>query len=185
VTDTREHLSDADLLDALEGGPGGASARHLAACSACAARLAEAREGLALARAASVPEPPAVYWQSFPRRVAEHLDAAGPQRRPWGGWLWPAFATAAALVVAVLLVPRPVPEPPVPPATTPARALAAWSALPAAEKDPALPVLEALGPDLDPALDCGGVAECVAELSDEESQDLVRLLRPGVKDSPL
>jgi hypothetical protein len=181
VKGTLDHLSDESLMDALDGAPGGAAARHLAACAACAARLAEAREGLALALGASIPEPPALYWQFFPRQVAARLGAAGPSRRPWRGWLWPALATATALVAAVLFVPGPVPEPP----PSPPRTLAAWSALPPAEQDPGLPALQALGPDLDPALECGGVAECVGELSDEESQDLVQLLRPGRKDSSL
>jgi hypothetical protein len=181
VKDALDHLSDESLMDALDGAPGGAAARHLASCAACAARLAEARQGLALTRGAFVPEPPALYWQSFPRQVAARLEAAGPSGRPWRGWLWPALATATALVAAVLFVPRPVPEP----SPSPPRTLAAWSALPPADQDPALPALQALGPDLDPALECGGVAECVTELSDEESQDLVQLLRPGVKDSSL
>ena len=181
MKDALGHLSDESLMDALDGPPGGAAARHLAACPGCAARLAEAREGLALVQAVEIPEPPAFYWQSFPRKVAARLAAEGRSVRPWRGWLWPALAAAGALVAAVLLVPRPVPAPP----PSPPRTLAAWSALPPAEEDPALPALQALGPDLDPALECAGVAECVAELSDEESQDLVQLLQPGVKDSSL
>jgi len=182
VKDALEHLSDESLIDALEGAPGGPAARHLAGCAACTARLAEAREGLALARGVEIPEPPALYWQSFPRQVAARLAATGPSGRPWHGWLWPALATAVALVAAVLFVPRPVPEP----SPSPPRTLAAWSALPPDEQDPALRALQGLGPDLDdPALECGGVAECIADLSDEESQDLVQLLRPGVKDSSL
>lgn len=176
-----DHLSDESLMDALDGAPGGDAARHLSACAACATRLAEVREGLALVQGVGIPEPPGLYWQSFPRKVAARLAAEGPSGRPWRGWLWPALVAAGALVAAVLLVPRPVPAP----APSPPRTLAAWSALPPAEQDPALPALQALGPDLDPALECGGVAECVAELSDEESQDLVRLLQPVMKDSSL
>jgi hypothetical protein len=46
-------------------------------------------------------------------------------------------------------------------------------------------VLQALGPELDPALECGGVAECLADLTEEESEDMVQALRASVKESRL
>jgi hypothetical protein len=164
-----------DVLEEAEGGPAGA---HLAACAACAARLAEAKGGLALAHAVDVPEPPPFYWQSFRRQVAGRVESAAGVRA-WRGWLLPGFAAAVAVAAVLILGPRPS-QGPVPP---PARPLPAWSALPPAEEDPGLPVLQALGPELDPGLDCVGLAECLAELSDEESADLVRALRPAVKES--
>ena len=175
------HLTDETLMDVLDGAQGGDAARHVALCASCAERLAVAREGLALARAAEVPEPPGLYWQSFPRRVAARLEAAGPAPRRWRGWLLPTFATAVALAAAVAIVPRQAPEAP----PSPARTLAAWSALPPPEADPGLPVLQAVASEVDPALECGGLAECLADLSDEESQDLVQMLRPVVKDGSL
>jgi hypothetical protein len=181
VTIDGRHLTDQELMDVLDGALGGAAPRHAAACASCGERLAEAREGLALARAADVPEPPALYWQAFPRRVAARLEAAGPSPRRWRGWLIPTFATAVALAAAVAIVPRHAPEAP----PSPAHALAAWSALPPAEADPGLPVLQAVASDPDPTLECGGLAECLADLSDEESQDLVQMLRPTVKDGSL
>ena len=39
--------------------------------------------------------------------------------------------------------------------------------------------------DVVPAVECSGLAECLVDLSDEESRDLVRTLRPGVKASLL
>jgi hypothetical protein len=173
------HLNDETLMDVLDGAQGGPAPRHVAECASCAARLAEAKGGLDLARAAGVPEPPALYWQSFPRRVAARLDSEEPPR--WRGWLLPTFATAVALAAAVAILPRQAPEAP----PSPARTLAAWSALPPPEADPGLPVLQALGPDLDPALECGGLAECLADLSDEESEDLLQMLRPAVDDGSL
>jgi hypothetical protein len=168
-------------MDVLDGAQGGPAARHAEECASCAARLAEARDGLALARAAAdVPEPPALYWQSFPRRVAARLDAA-PSPRRWGGWLLPTVATAVALAGVIAIVPRPAPEAP----PSPAHTLAPWSALPPAESDPGLPVLQAAASDLDAAEDCGSLAECLADLSDEESQDLVRMLSPALKDGSL
>ena len=180
MTSDGRHLNDESLMDVLDGAQGGSAARHVALCASCAERLAEAREGLSLARAAEVPEPPALYWQSFPRRVAARLEAAGPSPRRWR-WLVPTVATAVALAAVVAIVPRQVPEA----RPSPAHTLAAWSALPPAEADPGLPVLQAVASDLDPALECGGLAECLADLSDEESQDLVQMLRPAVKDGSL
>jgi hypothetical protein len=180
VTSDGRHLSDEALMDVLDGAQGGASARHVAACESCAGRLAEAREGLALARAAEVPEPPGLFWQTFPRRVAAEV-ATEPARRRWRGWIVPTFATAVALAAVVAIIPRHSIETPPSPAPT----LAAWSALPPAEADPGLPVLQAVAADPDPALECGGLAECLADLSDEESADLVQMLRPAVKDGSL
>jgi hypothetical protein len=112
--------------------------------------------------------------------VAARLPA-GPSPSRWRGWVLPAFATAVALAAAIAIVPRgPVQAPP-----SPAHTLAAWSALPPAEADPGLPVLQAVASDLDPALECGGLAECLADLSDEESQDLVQMLGPAGKDGSL
>jgi hypothetical protein len=167
-------------MDALEGAPRGATAEHLASCAECMARVAEAREGLVLTRAATLPEPPALYWESFPRQVARRLDEPAASRS-WRLWLLPGAAATVMAVIAVLsFLPRPAPE-----RTPPPRTLAAWSALPAAEEDPGLPVLQALGPDLAPAVECSGVADCLADLSDEETQALARTLRPDVKASLL
>jgi hypothetical protein len=181
VTSDGRHLTDEALMDVLDGAQGGSAARHAAVCASCAERLAEARAGLALARIAEVPEPPGLYWQSFPRRVAARLQSAPPSPRRWRAWLVPTLATALALAAAVAIVPRPAPEP----SPSPAGTLAAWSALPPPEADPGLPVLQAVASDLDPALECGGLAECLADLSDEESDDLVQMLRPALKDSSL
>ena len=169
------HLTDERLMDLVDGAREREAERHAAECADCAARLAEAREGLALARTAEVPEPAGLYWQSFRKKVADRVGSAASSPR-WRGWLVPVFAATVALAAVVSLLPRQAPEAPPSPALT----LAPWSPLPAADTD--LPVLQALGPDLDPALDCGGLAECLADLSDEESQDLVRMLRPAVKD---
>jgi hypothetical protein len=184
------HLSDEALMDVLEGGERGTTAGHAASCADCAARLAEARQGLELTRAATVPDPPGAYWESFPRQVARSI-AASPSRRPWGLWLVPGLAVAAAAVLAVALAVRPWaggPAPSSPLAANPDRPsepLPAWSPLPVSEEDPGLPVLQALGPEVVSAVECVGLAECLAVLSDEECQDLVQALRAGVKESRL
>jgi len=188
--ETVRHLSDETLMDALESAAGGAVAEHLAACPACTARLEEARIGLELTREAAVPEPPGIYWQSFPRQVARRIDAA-PAARAWPAWTagtWIARGLAATVAVGGALVFLAMPgqrREPSPAPTTAAQTLPAWSPLPAAEEDPGLPVLQALGPAVIPAVECSGVADCLADLSDEESQDLVDSLRASVKETVL
>jgi hypothetical protein len=180
------HLSDEALMDALEDAGRGPAAEHLASCAGCAARLAEARAGLELTHAAStVPEPPGLYWESFPRQVARRIDA-GAAVRPWGTWVARGLATAVAAGAALVILARPpMHREPSPAGRLAAQTLPAWSPLPVAEEDPGLPVLQALGPDVGPAIECGGLAECLADLSDQESRDLVRTLRAGVKGSLL
>jgi len=179
------HLSDEALMDALEGAGRGPAAGHLASCADCAARLDEARLGLDLTPAATVPEPPGLYWQSFPRQVARRIDAA-PLVRPWGPWIARGLAATVAIAAAVatMSLPRWGSEPSRPPVKA-AQILPAWSPLPAAEEDPGLPVLQALGPEAVPAVECVGLAECLADLSDEESQDLAQALRGGVREDLL
>jgi hypothetical protein len=185
MTVMSRHVSDDGLMDVLEGSSRGPAAEHLASCADCAARLADARLGLALAGAATVPDPPALYWQSFPRQVARRIDAPAAARA-WPLWLVRGVVSTVAVGAAIAILARPPLHPgPSPGRTPPARTLQAWSALPAAEEDPGLPVLQALGPEVVPAVECGGLAECLADLSDEESQDLVRTLRAGVKEIQL
>lgn len=172
-------------MDVLEGVEGDPAARHAADCASCAARLSEAREALALARAAVVPDPPGLFWQSFPRQVSRRIDAE-PAGRPWAAWLTGGLATAVAVGAAfVFLVRPPVGRDDSPVPSPMARTLPAWTPLPAAGEEAALPVVQALGQELDPALECAAMAECLVELSDEESQDLIQALRPAVEESRL
>lgn len=181
------HLSDEALMDALDdaGAGRGPRAEHLASCAGCAARLAEARDALELTRAASVPEPPGLYWESFPRQVARRIETE-EAARPWRTWITRGLASAVAVGAVLVIVARPSGHrEPLPAPARAAQTLPAWSPLPVAEEDPGLPVLQALGPEVGPAIECGNVADCLADLSDEESQDLVQALRAGVKGSVL
>jgi hypothetical protein len=61
--------------------------------------------------------------------------------------------------------------------------LPAWSALPPADEDPGLPVLEQVAPavaDAAASAECGDLAECVVGLSDEESRALADALREKI-----
>ena len=123
-----------------------------------------------------MPEPTPLYWDVLRREVARRVagERQGSSPRP----LWAAAAlAAAALVAALAVVPRRAVLPPG--AVSPA-ALPAWSALPPAEDDPGLPVLEHVAPAVVaavPAAECLDLAECVAGLSDDESRALADELR--------
>jgi hypothetical protein len=175
------HVPEQRLLDVLEG-TGVAARAHVEACAQCRARLAEAQAGLALAAGAEVPEPSPLYWESLRRQVSRRVDEQGARLPAF--WrrisLGPALAAAAAVLVGIVTLlpvagrlPSPLPERPLP----------AWSALPPADEDEGLDVLRAVAPtvaEASPPAACVGVAECVADLSDEESQVLAERLRQEI-----
>jgi len=171
------HVPEHRLLDVLEG-RGASDRAHVEACAQCRARLAEAQAGLALAAGAEVPEPSPLYWESLRRQVSRRLDEESGRRPAF--WrrisLGPVLAAAAVLAGIVTFLPlagRP-------PAPLPPPQLPAWSALPPAEEDEGLEVLRAVAPavaDASVPAACAGVAECLVDLSDEESQVLADRLR--------
>jgi hypothetical protein len=171
------HVPEQRLLDVLDG-RGETDRAHVDACAQCRARLAEAQAGLALAAGAEVPEPSPLYWESLRRQVSRRVEEES-ERRP-AFWrrisFGPALAAAAVLagIVTFLPVARRHPAP------LPERPLPAWSALPPAGEDEGLDVLRAVAPDVADASvpgTCAGVAECMIDLSDEESQVLADRLR--------
>lgn len=166
----RTHVSDETLADLLDGAAADpATAAHLLSCDECRERLEGARIGLALARQADVPEPPPLFWEAFPRQVGRRL--AGGQR-PWRRVVWPALGALAAGLLFVALPDRPTQAP-----SAGAAMLPAWSPLPGADDDPGLEVLQAVAVDLDLEVECEGLEECVADLSDEEGGALAEMLR--------
>lgn len=171
------HLSDAVLMDVVEGAAGERAERHVAACASCRARVDEARTALGFAAVAAVPEPIPSYWDVMRRRVAQGLleAPAARSRRPL--WAAATAAAGAAVIAVAVLGPGKAPAPPV---ATPAASLPAWSPLPPADEDPALPILELVAPTVAaaaPAAFCSDVSECVVGLSDEESGELADALR--------
>lgn len=170
------HVSDAALMDVLDGSAGDRVLAHVAACARCRARVEDARAALAWTTRAAVPEPVPSYWEIFRRRVAQGIGEPPParSRRP----LWVAAAMAGAAMVAVLAV-RPTHLAVLPSPTT-GVVLPAWSPLPPADDDPGLQVLEQVAPTMAasaPAVECADIAECVAGLTDEESHALADALR--------
>jgi hypothetical protein len=168
------HLSDGSLVSVAEGGGTDLERAHGAACERCAERVGEARAALALARRADVPEPSPLYWEAL-RASVERRIAEEPRRPPRWAWLAPLAATAAVLTVVALTTGRP----PAPGAVS-GPALPAWSALPAAEDDASLEVLEGLavaGGELGMLDEGRGVGAFLAGLSEEEYRALADSLR--------
>jgi len=172
------HVPDESLPDLAEGRGPDADRAHARVCAPCASRVAEARSALELARRAEVPEPSPLYWDAMRRSVGRRI---GEERRPRPIWAWLAPAAAAAALVATFLLTTGRTQ--APPAS-PAPALPAWSALPEAEDDTSLAVLEGLaaGGDGLAELDEGvGVGPFLASLSDEDDRALAESLRAGGK----
>jgi hypothetical protein len=171
------HVSDAALMDVVEGAAGERAEQHVARCAGCRARVDEARAALGFAAAAAVPEPIPAYWDVMRRRVGHALveaPAARP-RRP----LWAAAAVAGAIVIAFLTV-GPAKKDPVSAQAPKVAALPAWSPLPEADEDPSLPILELVAPTVAAAMPsalCPDLSECVVGLTDDESQELADALR--------
>jgi hypothetical protein len=171
------HVPDESLPDLALGLGSDAERAHAAACGACASRLEEVRSALQAARRVDVPDPSPLYWEAMRRSVGRRIEAEPAARTGWA-WLAP-LAAAAAVAVAVLTTGRT--EAPSP---APAPRLQAWSALPAAEDDSSLAVLEGLaaeGEGLAALDEGGGLGTFLASLSDEDSQALAESLRGEAK----
>jgi hypothetical protein len=175
------HVSDAELMDVLDGTAPARAMAHVAGCAGCRARVDEARGGLALAAASDVPEPSPLFWDALRRRVEDGLVAA-PAPPPARFAVRPLFAgalvAAAALAGITLLPPADVTAPVRSQATLPA-----WSALP--EEDPNLEVLEGLETQVadavPPAAECHDWAQCVAGLDEEEGRALASALQSEMR----
>ena len=175
------HLSEADLIDVLMEAGDARAREHAAECAHCRARLDHAREGLRFAREAEVPEPSPIYWQALRRQVDRRIGVGEPAFRGWR--LGPVLAAAAAALAVVSLLR----VPPAPPRGVSVTALPAWSALPPSEDDPGLALIEGLAArlgDTGAAPECSRLAECIAGLSEAESQALVDVLRDEIEKRP-
>jgi len=168
------HLSEARLVEALEGLGDAASRGHLSECGTCAERVREMEQTVRLASDAEVPEPSPLYWETFRQQVGRRLEEEPPRVR-WSRLWVPGLAAA---VVASLAIVSFVP-PSRPPAATAVHALPAWSALPE-DDDAAMSILRSLGPseeDVESAEGVQGVAGRIVGLSDDESRRLAEALR--------
>ncbi len=175
------HLKEETLMEEAEGAGSAASREHAATCASCAPRLARAREVLATLRRTDVPEPPAVYWESFRRSVNRRIAEQRPARS-WRGWLAPLAALSATAAVAIVVAQHPsTRHDPTPRATASASApLAPWAALPPADEDESIDVLEGLavsGFDAAESYDGRGLGPYLAGLTAEETAAVPGALR--------
>ena len=172
----RTHLEDDVLMDVVEGTASADAARHAGDCPQCAARIADARAGMALAVGAAAPDPSPLFWDTFRRRVASDIEAEPRLRsRRFGGFLAPALLATAATVGVLSFLPRD----PAPRAVPPAPVVVASAVPQAAESD-----AETLAASIDD-LGCQDVDACVASLSEEESLALVEALRADLESGDL
>ena len=205
------HLTDLELIDAVEGRVGDAPAlaterrRHLDACDLCRTRADELRVLIARAADVDVPEPSPLFWNHFTARVREGIDAAQPGASGRGTWLsawlpqgsvrWAAFATlvVAMMVAGVWRVNAPAPHV-VPAEVDRAREVGRPPMSsepidrPDADADPAWAVVRTVADSVkwdDAVAGIGpepGAAESVAStLSAEERSELVKLLLAEAK----
>ncbi len=175
------HVTDERWMDVIEGTATSAETAHVESCVMCGEMFRSLREGLAVVRSAEVPEPSPLYWQALRRNLGERIGSEGVRSASLLGFFgWrPALGSLAVLALIAALLPAALPRDPQP---TSAATLPAWNALPPADEDEGLAVLQAMDAEED---DLAGVASSsvtglVNELSEAESQALLRALRSGL-----
>lgn len=173
----RGHVSPEALMDLAEGRGGDDERRHLEACSECRSQAEELRESLRALARVEVPEPSPLYWQAFRRQVGGRLESEERPRR-WSFWWLPGLATAAAVVVGLLLLRPPLTSLPSP--SVSAALLPAWSPLPAGAQDEGLPVLQGLAVTGELTA-CGDLGGCLSDLSDEDAAAVTAALRSEIE----
>ncbi|MGH9330381.1 MAG: hypothetical protein ACRD09_08065 [Vicinamibacterales bacterium] len=184
------HLTEAELVEHVEGALRAERAAHLASCQRCRRKADGLAAALDDARAVEALDPSPLFWEHFSARVRDAMDAPPESRLKalWGGFRWPGVALAGAMIVALLVIAgvwqRGV-HAPVDPGMTAPNLAAELSIDPALEADPEWTFVATMadGIDWDAADAAGlgvrpGAAERAAlQLSREEQTELARLLR--------
>jgi hypothetical protein len=190
------HLSPETFVDLLDSSRADSDVSHLASCAACRQQLEHLRETWRAANEADVPEPSPLFWEHLSARVRDAVAAEPARRNPWrpGGWQWgvAGLAGAAALVLALTMLP-PLVDPanvaPQPTRATAALAPGDGTLAPegAAADDEPLGFVAALAGtvDFDAVADLGfatrvGADRVVEELDAEERAELQRLLNEAL-----
>jgi hypothetical protein len=95
------HLSNARLVEVAEGTAAPEALAHSESCDRCRGQVEDLRAATMLARGVDQPEPSPLFWEHFPRRVVRALDAdsAAPGRS--AGWLRGRLAASVVFVAAV------------------------------------------------------------------------------------
>src|SRR3954451_6758149 len=95
----RGHIREDEWFDVIAGGGAAEARQHAAACDECRKTYDDVAEGWRLAHDADVPEPSALYWESFRRGVGQKIAQAQPVRRRWIRVYGSAFGAMAAIVL--------------------------------------------------------------------------------------
>ena len=203
------HLSDEQLVEAVEGTLGARRATHAATCASCAEKLEATRRLLRELAGADVPEPSPLFWQGFAARVSAAIDQPEPRStRAWFSrgaplygapvkpvWRWAASAFVVALLAVGLHLASNDPPPQNASAVTQQEGSVAGpdSATPLdspdIDTDEAWAVVRSLAADLhvDDARDAGvmprpgSIERAATELSEAERAELVKLLEDEMK----
>jgi hypothetical protein len=198
------HLTDLELVDAVEDGLPAARRGHADGCAACRARIDDLRATLEQAADAAVPDPSPLFWDHFSARVRDGIDAPGAQAGSRLAWLrhdglaWTVSAVLAVVLIvgAAWRVTAPSPSGPyrtVNHSSTPDPAAATDIEPIGTDADPAWAVVRTVADEVqwDDAVVAGIAAQpdaaerAAKSLSAAERSELVRLLlaeakRPGV-----
>jgi anti-sigma factor RsiW len=198
------HLSAEEFVDLVDGKLSASRLAHVPSCSACQGRLADLRRLAEVVRADSAPEPSPLFWERFSARVSDAIRSEPAPSPRWMSGFWvrrllPFAATGVIVVglVAGLLptgsghrpasggaksashgaagVPDVVAQQPVA-----ADEDAPWGLV--AELTGSVDSSQVENTSLDP--EPGSADEASLQLSGLERQELVRLLRAELRQSP-
>lgn len=184
------HLTPDELLDVIEQSPVADRYReHLDSCEQCRTEAAALSAVLGTTRRVDIPEPSPLFWDQFSRRVHQAIAVEPGQISNAARWLrWPVLVPLSGLAFLILALALAVA--PRDPARDERRATVAEDNAPVgAETSATLEttwalVADLVGPiDLETAHEAGiaippGAAdEVVLDLSADEREELVRLLR--------
>jgi hypothetical protein len=179
------HLTQAELIDALDGTLAADRAAHLTTCEVCSRQRAQLSNLLAETRQIDVPEPSPLFWERLSNRVrvAIHNEPPAVGRPRW--FTWPVLAPLAGLAVLVVALgaalSRDHPLVPAPEASIAAGDAgvedAALEAVWALAANLVVTVDGADAPETDLLIAPGSAERAAAELSSDEQAELVRLLQ--------
>ena len=206
-----KHLTEAELVDLVDGTLGASRVTHLETCGTCRTAETVLREMLVRAGVARIPEPSPLFWEPFSARVREGVrESEAGERSHWTGWAATAAFSSSGkwalsgavltllLVAAVWRASSPAPGR-VPPATTAQVSTSGSVAAPDAD----VSIDDAFDPDTDEAwalvrtvaddvswddaaaegvgVRPGSVERALMALSVDERSELVRLLQAETK----
>ncbi len=187
------HLAPAEIVDAVDGALAPDRLAHARECAPCREEIDRAGAMLGRVRAVDAPEPSPLFWDHFSARVRDAIASERPRRRQghWGPRVWAPLGAAAALALGIGLARTHVAPSYVAPSEVESSHVAPSPVAPPhvewRVEDPWLVVsdlagdmewseAEAAGFSLQP----GAAEHALLQLSDDQQQELVRLLETEI-----